>query len=151
MAENGLLDIDTLTIDSASISKSWHYGSIRMIDKGTMKTYKTGKVLTGEIHKIYSEIYDYFEEDLKGTYPTYEDFMKCKEVDKEVKIEKLNFIEQFGILFGDKENDLARIESGNIKTFIKWLSFNPENLETCGLLTKYFKCLPTIKKEVASQ
>lgn len=84
MAENDLLEIDTLTIDSASISKSWHYGSIRMVNEdGSMKTYKTGKALTGDIHKIYSEIYNYFEDDLKEVYPTYADFMKNNIYDKE--------------------------------------------------------------------
>jgi len=84
MAENNLLDIDVLTIDSASISKSYHYGSIRMIEpNGRMKTYKTGKAFSKDVDKIYRSIYSYFKDDLKDIFPTYEDYMKNGIYDKD--------------------------------------------------------------------
>lgn len=84
LMENDLLDIDILTIDSASISKSYHYGSIRLIEpNGKMKTYNTGKQLTPTITKIYSQIWEFFKDDLTPLFDDYDDFMSKSIYDKE--------------------------------------------------------------------
>lgn len=84
MAENNLLDIDVLTIDSATVSKSYHYGNIRMIEPaGNMRTYKTGKTINQDVDKIYRSIWAYFSEDLKPLYKDYEEFMSYSIYDEE--------------------------------------------------------------------
>ena len=86
LAENDHLNIDVLTIDSASISKDYFYGSIKYFNEsGILKSTLVGTKLNAEIVKIYKEIYAYFEEDLKPLYPTYEEYMKNNIYDKEFK------------------------------------------------------------------
>ena len=62
-----------------------------------------------------------------------------KQIEEMELVKQPNFIEQYEILFNGKEKDLCKINKGNFKTFLKWLSFNSENLPICQKLTKWFK------------
>lgn len=91
LIENGLLNTDLLTIDSASSSKGIWFGSFKMFNnKGKIYTAKPGQTYGPMTEKIYRSIWNEYEYILTDLFTDYEDFMKYSEYNKENDIYEKN-------------------------------------------------------------